>query len=130
MPIFTDFHMFKKLYGVESVDEQKVKDLLRKMDIHRKTDYADGRFTNTDLSTGQKKRLAYIAALLEDKPVYVFDEWAADQDPEFRRNFYEMFLQDLRAMNKTVIAVSHDDRYFDWADRVITMEEGKMREVA
>ncbi|MCP4346395.1 MAG: cyclic peptide export ABC transporter [Desulfobacterales bacterium] len=124
--IFTDFHMFRKLYGVESVDEQKVKDLLRKMDIHRKTDYVDGKFTNTVLSTGQRKRLAYIAAILEDKPIYVFDEWAADQDPLFRRYFYEKFLQDLRAMNKTVIAISHDDRFFDKADRVITMEEGKM----
>ena len=125
--IFTDFHMFKKLYGVESVDENEVKQLLRKMDIHRKTDYADEKFTNTDLSTGQRKRLAYIAAMLEDKPIYVFDEWAADQDPAFRKRFYETFLQDLRAMNKTVIAVSHDDRYFDKADRVITMEEGRIR---
>ncbi|MCP4107927.1 MAG: cyclic peptide export ABC transporter [Desulfobacteraceae bacterium] len=125
--IFTDFHMFRKLYGVESVGEQEVKDLLRKMDIHKKTDYVDGKFTNTDLSTGQRKRLAYIAAILEDKPIYVFDEWAADQDPLFRRYFYEKFLQDLRAMNKTVIAISHDDNFFDKADRVITMEEGKMR---
>jgi len=124
--IFTDFHMFKKLYGLESVDEQEVKKHLRKMEIHTKTDYVDGKFTNIDLSTGQKKRLAYIAALLEDKPIYVFDEWAADQDPVFRRLFYERFLQDMKAMNKTIIAVSHDDRYFDSADRVITMEEGKM----
>ena len=127
--IFTDFHMFKKLYGLETVDEHRVKHLLKEMDIQTKTGYVDGRFTNLDLSTGQRKRLAYIAALLEDKPVYVFDEWAADQDPTYRRHFYERFLEDLRAMNKTIIAVTHDDRYFDRADRVIKMEEGKVVEV-
>ena len=126
--IFTDFHLFRKLYGLESVDERHVKHLLKEMDIHKKTDYVDGRFTKIDLSTGQRKRLAYIAAILEDKPVYVFDEWAADQDPTFRRHFYEKFLKDLRFANKTVIAVTHDDRYFDKADRVIKMEEGRMTE--
>ncbi|MCP4346396.1 MAG: cyclic peptide export ABC transporter [Desulfobacterales bacterium] len=126
--IFTDFHLFKKLYGLESVDGQKVRNLLKKLDIHTKTDYSEGRFTNTNLSTGQRKRLAYIAALLENKPVYVFDEWAADQDPVFRKHFYEKFLEDLRTMNKTVIAVTHDDRYFDSADRVIKLEEGKIAE--
>ncbi len=127
--IFTDFHMFRKLYGVKSVDEQQVKHLLKEMDIHRKTDYVDGIFTNLDLSTGQKKRLAYIAALLEDKPVYIFDEWAADQDPMFRKHFYERFLEDLRAMGKTIIAATHDDKYFDKADRILKMEEGKMTEI-
>ncbi len=72
--------------------------------------------------------LAYIAAVLEDKPVYVFDEWAADQDPTFKRHFYEKFLEDLKLSNKTVIAVTHDDRYFEKADRVIRMDEGQIVE--
>lgn len=127
--IFTDFHLFHKLYGLDSVDEDHVKHLLKEMDIHKKTDYADNGFTNIDLSTGQRKRLAYITTLLEDKPIFVFDEWAADQDPVYRKLFYEKFLDDMRAMNKTVIAVTHDDSYFDMADRVIKMEEGKVTEV-
>ncbi|MFC1886773.1 cyclic peptide export ABC transporter, partial [Thermodesulfobacteriota bacterium] len=113
--IFTDFHLFRKLYGLESVDERHIAHFLKEMDIHKKTDYVDGEFSKTDLSTGQRKRLAYIAAILEDKPVYVFDEWAADQDPTFKRHFYEKFLKDLRSGGKTVIAVTHDDRYFDKA---------------
>lgn len=126
--IFTDFHLFKKLYGLESVDENQVRELIGQMELSKKTDYADGRFTNIDLSTGQKKRLAYIAALLEDKAIYVFDEWAADQDPRFRKLFYEKFLDDLRAMNKTVIAVTHDDRYFHAADRILHIENGCLTE--
>ncbi len=127
--IFTDFHLFHKLYGLDSIDENQVKQLLKEMEIQNKTDYADNQFTNIDLSTGQRKRLAYISTLLEDKAIFVFDEWAADQDPVYRKLFYEKFLDDLRAMNKTVIAVTHDDNYFDMADRVIKMEEGRLIDV-
>lgn len=124
--IFTDFHLFKKLYGLESVDEKNVQRLLETMELDSKTAFVSGRFTKTDLSTGQKKRLAYITSVLRDKPIYIFDEWAADQDPTFRVRFYNEFLDDLRAMGKTVIAVTHDDRFFDRADRVIEMEEGRV----
>lgn len=125
--IFADFHLFRKLYGLESPDEQKIRELLREMELTRKTRYADRRFSDIDLSSGQRKRLAYIAALLEDKPIYVFDEWAADQDPIFRKYFYNNLIGDLRTMGKTVIAVSHDDRYFNRADRVLKMEEGILK---
>jgi putative ATP-binding cassette transporter len=126
--IFTDFHLFKKLYGLESIDEERVTGLLGTMNLQAKTDYADGRFTRLNLSTGQRKRLAYIVALLGDKDIYVFDEWAADQDPEFRRYFYERFMEDLRIANKTVVAATHDDRFFNRADRIIEMEEGRVAE--
>jgi cyclic peptide transporter len=126
--IFTDFHLFKRLYGLEKVEHKQVCNLLEEMEIHTKTDFADGQFTKIDLSTGQRKRLAYIVALLEDKPILVFDEWAADQDSVFRKLFYEKFLDDLRAMNKTVIAVTHDDRYFCKADRIIKLDDGKIVE--
>ena len=124
--IFTDFYIFKKLYGLEEIDEDNVNELLRTMGLHKKTKYAESRFSTTSLSTGQRKRLAYIAGLLENKSIYLFDEWAADQDPEFRKRFYNTFINDMRAMGKTVIAVSHDDRYFDTADRIIKMAEGKI----
>ncbi|RKZ40912.1 MAG: hypothetical protein DRR00_32115, partial [Candidatus Parabeggiatoa sp. nov. 3] len=78
------------------------------------------------LSTGQKKRLAFITAILEDKPIYVFDELAADQDPAFRQYFYEVVLQELKQQGKTIIAVTHDDKYFHVADRVLKMEYGQI----
>ncbi len=124
--IFTDFHIFEKLYGLEMIDEARVNDLLCKMEINHKTDYVEDKFTNIRLSTGQRKRIAYISAALENKQIYVFDEWAADQDPEFRKKFYNVFLDDMRAMGKTVIAVSHDDQYFHTADRIVKMDEGKI----
>ncbi len=123
--IFTDFHLFDRLYGVTDIDEAVLDDLLCKMELIAKTAYSEGRFTNINLSTGQKKRLAMIISYLEDKPIYVFDEVAADQDPVFRKYFYEVFLKNLKNKGKTIIAVSHDDRYFNAADRVLKMEFGK-----
>lgn len=120
--IFSDYHLFDRLYGMPDVDNRRVSGLLRMMQLERKTAWRDGRFENQELSTGQKKRLALIVSLLEDKPVCIFDEWAADQDPEFRRYFYESLIPDLRLRGKTVIAATHDDRYFHVGDRVLKME--------
>jgi putative ATP-binding cassette transporter len=75
---------------------------------------------------GKKTRLAFIAAVMEDKPIYIFDELAADQDPSFRKYFYEVLLQDLKKQGKTIIAVTHDDKYFHLADRVLKMESGQL----
>ena len=87
------------------------------------------RFTRTELSTGQRKRLALVAALLEAKPILVLDEWAADQDPHFRRKFYDELLPRMKAAGKTIIAVTHDERYFHIADRHFHMEEGQLRDL-
>ena len=95
------------------------------LDLADKTQYSNGRFTTQELSSGQKKRLALLIALLEDKPIQVFDEWAADQDPGFRRYFYESILTDLKRGGRTIVAATHDDRYFHVADRVLKMEYGQ-----
>ena len=87
---------------------------------------SDGVFSTTKLSRGQRKRLALVTAYLEDRPIYLFDEWAADQDPMFRKIFYQRLLPELKSRGKTVVAVTHDDRYFAVADQVIKLEEGKV----
>ncbi len=122
--IFSDFHLFDRLYGLEGVADEVVTEYLKKMDIAHKTRYEEGRFTRLDLSTGQRKRLALISTLLEDRPILMFDEWAADQDPHFRKHFYEKIIPDLRDSGKTILAVSHDDNYWHVADRVLKMEYG------
>ncbi|HYC87903.1 MAG TPA: cyclic peptide export ABC transporter [Thermoanaerobaculia bacterium] len=127
--IFSDFHLFDRLYGIPQPDQGRVDELLAAMKIDRKTAFRDGVFTNLDLSTGQRKRLAYVAARLEDRPIYVFDEWAADQDPSYRQYFYHSMIPTLRSEGKTVIVVTHDDRYFDIADRRLAMEEGRLEEI-
>lgn len=124
--IFADFHLFRKLYGLYNVRGETVQKLLTQFQLEHKTAFGGDHFTNIQLSTGQRKRLALIVALLEDRPIYVFDEWAADQDLEFRRYFYEQLLPDLAAQGKTIVAVTHDERYLHVAHRVITMEFGRI----
>ncbi|WMP19410.1 cyclic peptide export ABC transporter [Thiothrix lacustris] len=126
--VFDDFHLFDRLYGLLDVPDTEINDWLEKLGISHKTRFEQGRFTNTDLSTGQRKRLAFIAAIIQHRPILVFDELAADQEPAFRKRFYEEILPELKAQGKTIIAVTHDDRYFSIADRVLHMEAGKLEE--
>ena len=123
--IFSDFHLFERVYGLLGTDEQAVSQLLQEMQLARKVRFVDDRFTTLDLSTGQRKRLALIVSILDHKPVFIFDELAADQDPDFRRFLYEALLPRLKADGSTVIAATHDDRYFHVADTIIKMEYGK-----
>ena len=123
--IFADFHLFERLYGLFGTGEQGAAALLADMQLADKVRVVNDRWSTLELSTGQRKRLALVVSLLDRKPLLVFDELAADQDPEFRQFLYEQLLPRLRAQGTTVIAATHDDRYFHIADKVIKMEYGK-----
>jgi len=124
--IYTDCYLFDKLYGINQVDDQQVESFLELMGIDHKVKWKNRQFVYSELSTGQKKRLAFVVALLEDRPICIFDEWAAEQDPVFRKKFYLELLPMLKNRGKTIIASSHDDQYFHVADQVITMNYGQM----
>ncbi|MCZ6873765.1 MAG: ABC transporter ATP-binding protein, partial [bacterium] len=94
--------------------------------LNHKVKVQDGALSTTDLSQGQRKRLALLTAYLEDRPFYVFDEWAADQDLTVKEIFYTQLLPELKTRGKAVLVISHDERYFHLADRVLTLEEGKL----
>ena len=123
--VFSDFHLFRRLHGI---DAQRLRELaphfLRTLQLDAAVSLHDGRYSTTDLSQGQRKRLALVTAYLEDRPIVVFDEWAADQDPEYKRIFYTQLVPELRARGKTVIVITHDDRYFHLGDRVLKLEDG------
>jgi cyclic peptide transporter len=124
--VFTGFHLFRRLYDV---DENRVLsesgNYIKMLQLEDKVSIEDGKFTTIDLSGGQKKRLALLRCYLEDAPIYLFDEVAADQDPEFRKFFYRDLLQRMKKEGKIVIAITHDDHYFDVADRIVKMDMGK-----
>ncbi|MDQ1919131.1 cyclic peptide export ABC transporter [Massilia pseudoviolaceinigra] len=125
--IFTDYYLFDRLLGVADQGlQQRIDAYLVALRLAHKVTVKDGRFSTLALSDGQKKRLALLVALLDDKSLYLFDEWAADQDSTFKDVFYNTILPDLKAMNKAVVVISHDDRYFDVADKVLVMEEGRL----
>ncbi len=128
-PVFSDFHLFSQLFGIETIDQLTAEDLLNWMEMAHITGIKENRFARTNLSTGQRKRLALVAALLEKKPILILDEWAADQDSFFRKKFYHELLPELRRRGLTIVAVTHDDRYFDAADRILHLEEGRITEL-
>lgn len=125
--VFQDMHLFDRLYGVRRIDATRVSHLLDIMQLDDKTSILeDGSIENLQLSTGQKKRLALIIGDLENRDICVFDEWAADQDPQFREYFYETYLPELKKQGKTILAITHDDRYYHKADRIYKMEYGQL----
>jgi cyclic peptide transporter len=127
--IFTNNHLFSENYDdfpitsdnellLQHVEWMMLSDVV-KIDDHKKT-------ISTKLSKGQQKRLALIYSLFENKQLVVLDEWAAEQDPEFRRFFYHDVVSKLKENGKTVVAVTHDDHYFDTADRVLKFDYGRV----
>ncbi|HET9284840.1 MAG TPA: cyclic peptide export ABC transporter [Candidatus Angelobacter sp.] len=125
--VFFDFYLFENFYGLDRRDiEMRAPEYLDRLQLNHKVRIIDGKLSSVDLSQGQRKRLALLAAYLEDRTFYVFDEWAADQDPVFKQIFYHRILPELKSRQKTVLVISHDDRYYGVADRLIRLENGQL----
>ncbi|HYC70107.1 MAG TPA: cyclic peptide export ABC transporter [Opitutaceae bacterium] len=125
--VFADFHLFDTLLGLRSSElDVQAQEYLQQLHLSHKVKIAGGRLSTTALSSGQRKRLALLTAYLEDRPFYVFDEWAADQDPLFKDIFYRTLLPELKRRGKTVLVITHDDRYFGLADRVLKLDYGQL----
>lgn len=124
--VFADFYLFESLFGLDpAARDAEIHRYLGVLRMEGKVQVRDGKFTTTALSSGQRKRLALLTAYLEDRPVYVFDEWAADQDPSYKEIFYARLLPELKQRGKCVIVVTHDDRYFHLGDRIVKLENGR-----
>ncbi|MBE8965724.1 cyclic peptide export ABC transporter [Nostocales cyanobacterium LEGE 12452] len=125
--VFSDFYLFEELLGLKNSDlDAQAKKYLKQLQLDHKVKVENGQLSTTSLSQGQRKRLALLTAYLEDRPIYLFDEWAADQDPVFKEIFYTQLLPELRSRGKTVLVISHDDHYFHLADRIIKLDYGKI----
>jgi putative pyoverdin transport system ATP-binding/permease protein len=125
--VFSDFFLFESLLGLHSpaLDEE-ARSYLEKLHLRHKVRVQNGKLSTTELSQGQRKRLALLNAYLEDSPIFLFDEWAADQDPEFKKVFYYQLLPELKRRGKTVIAISHDDSFYHVGDRIIKLVDGQV----
>jgi len=129
--IFYDYHLFRRLYGIPQADSGELARLLAQYRLEDKTGLTNGEFRTLDLSGGQRRRLALIVSLLENRPIILLDEWTAEQDPEYRRKFYDELLPEMMKAGKTVVVITHDDRYLDelrLPGRRIHMEEGRIVE--
>src|SRR5215213_7405362 len=125
--VFSDFYLFDTLLGLSREDlDARAGQFLSELQLQEKVQVVNRKLSTTELSQGQRKRLALLTAYLEDRPFYVFDEWAADQDRFFKSVFYLELLPQLKARGKTVLVISHDDRYYHVADRIIKLDYGKL----
>ena len=125
--VFSDFYLFDTLFGLESIDEDgKSRKYLARLHLDRKVTIENGKLSTLDLSQGQRKRLALLTAYLEERPVYLFDEWAADQDPVFKSVFYREILAEMKEKGKTLLVITHDDGWYDRADRVVKLRDGQV----
>jgi putative ATP-binding cassette transporter len=129
--VFAEFHLFEQILGTDREQlASRAAQYVDMLGMAHKVRIENGRFSTLALSSGQRKRLALVSSYLEDRQVYVFDEWAADQDPRFKRIFYRELLPELKARGKTVLVITHDDAYFDHADRIIKLDEGRVQSAA
>src|SRR5690606_7738558 len=112
----------------ERLDE-RARALLRALHLEHKVTLSGDGFSTTEPSAGQRKRLALLVAVLEDRPAYDFDEWAADQEPAYKDVFYRELLPGLKARGKAVLVITHDERYFELADRQLWLEDGRLARV-
>lgn len=125
--VFSPSYLFEKLYNCDIKDrENEIKQYLNTLDLEDKVEIVDNRYSTIMLSGGQRKRLALLQCYIENSPIYLFDEWAADQDPEYRNFFYRTLLPEMKKLGKIIIAITHDDHYFDVADKVLKMNRGKL----
>ncbi|MEQ9889829.1 multidrug ABC transporter permease/ATP-binding protein [Pectobacterium aroidearum] len=129
--IFTDFHLFGQMMGPQGAapDTALVDSWLDRLNMRHKLTLENHQVMNLQLSQGQRKRVALLLAVVEQRDILLLDEWAADQDPQFRRVFYLELLPQLRALGKTIVAISHDDHYFEHADRLLEMHQGTLSEL-
>ncbi|MFG6100118.1 cyclic peptide export ABC transporter [Leptothoe sp. ISB3NOV94-8A] len=125
--IFADFYLFDRLLALDNPQQiEQANAYLQALQLAHKVHIQDGKLSDIDLSQGQRKRLALLTTYLEDRPVYLFDEWAADQDPHFKTVFYTQILPELKRQQKLVLAITHDDKYFHLADRILKLESGQL----
>lgn len=137
--LFTDFYLFENLLGLSENGQDNNGDakldaaahaFLNQLHLDHKVKVKDGQLSTLELSHGQRKRLALLTAFLEDRTVYVFDEWDSGQDPIFKKVFFLEVLPELKARGKTIVVISHEDRYYHLADRIVQLEFGKIEDGA
>jgi putative ATP-binding cassette transporter len=127
--VFSDYFLFERIMGGQSdAGDVRARKYLERLHLNHKVSIKNGVFSTTQLSQGQRKRLALLCAYLEDRPFYLFDEWASDQDPLFKEVFYTKILPELKSNHKIVLVITHDEKYFHCADRIIKLDYGKITE--
>jgi cyclic peptide transporter len=129
--IYSDYYLFNSVLDNHGkpVSDGAIDDKLQELGLDHQVRTENGRWSSTALSQGQRKRLALLQCWLDDSSIYVLDEWAADQDPGYRAHFYEVLLPAMHAQGKTLVVITHDERFFHLADRVCIFDGGRVADI-
>jgi putative ATP-binding cassette transporter len=124
--VLTDSYLFEDLSHLDKEQLQQADFYLKMVEMDHKVSIQNGVFDTIDLSEGQKKRLQLVHMLMEDKEIYIFDEWVAYQDIHSKEIFYTKVLPHLKEKGKVVINIAHDYTYEQLADEIIRMQDGEI----
>jgi putative ABC transport system ATP-binding protein len=113
-----------ELRGIDTASARKeALDLLGKVGLADKADRKP-----MDLSGGQRQRVAIARALAGSPPLILADEPTAALDAENGRRVTEILRELARERGHTVVVVTHDNRIFHLADRIVHIEDGLIRD--
>ncbi len=127
--IYSWYHIFREMHGLEHIDEETARAAIERVGLTGISAFEAGKVTRVDLSAGQKRRLAMAVALLEDRDILVLDEFVAEQDPSQREYFFRTLIPQLKSRGKTIVVSTHDLAWLDCADRVYKFDGGKISDI-
>jgi len=132
--VFQAFRLFHSLTAVDNVAmgfEIRDPGEPRRMEMARDLLFQFGlgdklHHEPNDLSPGEKQRVAIARALAGNPPILLADEPTASLDAKAGRNICEILRNQVSEHGRTVVVVSHDPRWREFADRTITLCDGQV----
>jgi len=134
--VFQDYHLFPKLTTAENVSIplflkrqnwdkslKEAKYYLEVMGLSSKVDLPVYK-----LSGGEQQRVAIARAVVSKPDILIFDEPTASLDGETGKQIIAFVKEHLLTQERTIIIVTHDSRIFEFANRILHMEDGKLKQ--
>ncbi len=132
--VFQDYHLFPRLTTIENVAiplilkkvdwNECLKTSLQYLEIVGLKDRAY--LTPTKLSGGEQQRVAIARAIVSSPDILIFDEPTASLDGDTGRRIVDFVKKNILNDKRCILIVTHDSRIFEYADRIMKMEDGRI----
>jgi putative ABC transport system ATP-binding protein len=132
--VFQDFHLFPNLTTVENVAvplilrrrswKDALHEAMRVLEVVGLSSRAN--LSPTKLSGGEQQRVAIARAIVSSPDVLILDEPTASLDGDTGRKIVEFVRQDVLTDKRCIVIVTHDARIYEFADRIVRMEDGRI----
>ncbi len=135
--VFQDYHLFPRLTSAENV---AIPLILKKMDWAKSIDVARGyleivgladraELPPVKLSGGEQQRVAIARAIASRPDLLIFDEPTASLDGDTGRKILSFVKEEILNEHRCIIIVTHDNRIYEYADRIMKMEDGTLQAI-